>query len=79
MPSRLTSKLAVLNANHSQPARMMHAMRVALKRGNGKKVAGPDSIPELVLRICAKQLVPVFTSMFIDSIGQSTVMTYFTM
>ncbi|KAK3563669.1 hypothetical protein QTP86_033513 [Hemibagrus guttatus] len=40
---------------------------------NPRKVVGPDGIPGRVLKDCADQLAGVFTSIFIQSLSQSTV------
>ena len=48
-----------------------------LKRINPHKAAGPDNIPGRALRVCANELVNVFTTIFNLSLSQSTVPSCF--
>jgi len=48
-----------------------HAMRRALMRVNTRKAAGPDGISGRVLKTCANQLAPVFTTIFNLSMAES--------
>ncbi len=52
-------------------------VRRALKRGNVRKVAGPDGLLGRVLRSCADQLAGFFTSIFNESLATSVVPTSF--
>jgi len=50
-----------------------HDVRRALMRVNTRKAAGPDGISGRVLKTCANQLAPVFTSIFNLSLAESVV------
>ena len=52
-------------------------MRRVFKGVNGKKAAGPDQIPERVLKSCADQLAPVYTMIFNTSLAQAVVPSCF--
>lgn len=54
-----------------------HDVRRALRRVNSRKAAGPDGIPGRVLKSCADQLAPVFTSIFNLSLAHSVVPSCF--
>ena len=54
-----------------------HEVRRAFMRVNIRKAAGPDGISGRVLRSCAVQLAPVFTTIFNLSLAQSVVPTCF--
>lgn len=55
------------------PSVSMHDVRRVLKQVNGRKAAGPDGIPGRLLKSCADQLAPVFTTIFNLSLASSTV------
>ena len=48
-------------------------VRRVFKHVNTKKAAGPDGISGRVLKLCADQLVPVFTMIFNLSLAQSVI------
>ncbi|KAK3568399.1 hypothetical protein QTP86_005559 [Hemibagrus guttatus] len=50
-------------------------VRKTICRVNPRKAAGPDNIPERVLRICAEQLTDVFTDIFNISLSSDIVPT----
>ncbi|KAK0132364.1 hypothetical protein N1851_032758 [Merluccius polli] len=50
-----------------------HDMRKALRRVNSRRAAGPDGIPRQVLKSCAEQLAPVFTSIVTLSLAHSVI------
>lgn len=50
-----------------------HDVRRALRRVNSRKAAGPDGIPGRLLKSCADQLAPVFTTIFNLSLVHSVV------
>ena len=52
-----------------------HDVRRALLRVNTRKAAGPDGLSGRVLKTCANQLAPVFTTIFNLSLANSTVPT----
>ena len=54
-----------------------HNLRRALSCVNTRKAAGPDSMSGRVLKTCANQLAPVFTTIFNLSLARSVVATCF--
>jgi len=54
-----------------------HNVRRALMSVNTRKAAGSDGISGRVLKICAHQLAPVFTTIFNLSLAESVVPAYF--
>ncbi|XP_056290461.1 uncharacterized protein LOC130206479 [Pseudoliparis swirei] len=50
-----------------------HSVRRALLRVNTRKAAGPDGISGRVLKTCANQLAPVFTTIFNLYLAESVV------
>lgn len=54
-----------------------HDVKRAFKPVNTKKTAGQDDISVQVLKLCANQLVPVFTMIFNLSLSQSAIPTCF--
>lgn len=72
-----SSHQAIIPSGEDGTALIMtgHNVRRTLRQVNVWKVAGPDRITECVLRSCANQLAPVFTSIFSLSLTQCSILT----
>ena len=71
--------MADMIANNTEPPFIVSEsdVRRVFKGVNGKKAAGPDQIPERVLKSCADQLAPVYTMIFNTSLAQAVVPSCF--
>lgn len=52
-------------------------VRMALKRTNPRRAAGPDNIPGRALRVCSSELADVFMDIYNLSLAQALVPTCF--
>ena len=81
--ARYDTASAAANASAAEPSSNIgktcmlsiseHKVRRGLRRVNNRKAAGPDGIPGRLLKSCAEQLAPVFTSIFNLSLAHSIV------
>jgi len=67
-PSTMSADASLVDDSNSGDEHTLsvtkHNVRRALMRMNTRKAAGPDGISGRVLKTCANQLAPVFTTMF---------------